>query len=297
MRKVTAEHYYDFSPGLTHSPGDIWTDVPTHGILGLNPVAGLVITPACDLAQGKVETITYLPIIPVTAYFSLTAALPEVRRAIEGQLTAANLKGLVELPTAYAPPTLPTITAATALLTEEESKPGKGAQERGHLRRALAGFTILRSIAQPGVAEVDANTIGLLFGVKDWTNMKGKIVTNSFRGDVHFLPADCQPLDWSGVPKHSLVLFRYPITAPIEVFDTAQDITLGDWKHCCERLSEFMPLAASFSSARPMKRLVLKADFIADLLTRFVSMYVRLGSPDFTPDTVTLFSDQIGCTK
>jgi hypothetical protein len=35
-----------------------------------------------------------------------------------------------------------------------------------------------------------------------------------------------------------------------------------------------------------MKRATLKQRFVADLLTRFVGVYIRLGSPDFTSETI-----------
>ncbi len=292
MRKISAESYYDFSPGLAHASGDIWSDFPTHGILGQEIIPALVVSPACDLAQGKVDVITYLPILPLRAYFSSTAALPDVRRAIDGQLAVANLRGLLDLPSMFTIPPVSMLTTAESLLSEHESG-SLGQKERTALLRVAAGLRILREIAQPALREVAAADLNLLFGDKEWASMKSRMVTNSYRTDLHFLPADGQRPEWTGVAKHSLVLFRYPLTAPIEIVDAAQDISLADWPQWCHETTGRVPCAARFGQARPMKRLTVRIEFISDLLTRFVALFVRLGSPDFSAETISQYSQEI----
>jgi len=66
--KVGVRDYYELDPPLEHAPGDIWSDLPTFGVLPADRTAGLVITPACDLSNRKVETITYLPVITVRQF-------------------------------------------------------------------------------------------------------------------------------------------------------------------------------------------------------------------------------------
>jgi hypothetical protein len=293
MRRISAESYYDSNPGLAHASGDIWSDFPTHGILGQEIVSAMVVSPACDLAQGKVDVITYLPILPLRAYFSSTAALPDVRRAIDGQLAVANLKGLLDLPAIYTIPPVSMLDSAESLLSEHESSGRLGQKERAALLRVAAGLKILREIARPGLSEVAVPDLSLLFGDKEWANMKSRMVTNSYRTDVHFLPADGQRPEWTGVAKHSLVLFRYPLTAPLEIIDAAQDLSLADWPQWCRQTAERVPCAERFGRVRPMKRLTLREEFISDLLTRFVALFVRLGSPDFSADTILQYSKEI----
>jgi hypothetical protein len=292
-RKITAEHYYDFNPSLENAPGDIWSDLPTHGLLPTTHLPGLVITPACDLAQGKVETISYLPIIPLRAYFCLPGALPELRRCTEGQLVAASLTGLISWPSAYSAPDINMLDAAEALLHEHE-KSGRGSsRELTSIKRSQAGLRLLRNVRKPTAFDVDPSDIRLLLGEKEWLNTRTRLITNAFRADLHFLPADGQRVEWSGVRDHALVLFRYPMTAPIEIFECAQDISLSDWKNCCDRLAGTVPLVKAFEERRPMKRIAMKPNFISDLLTRFVSLYVRLGSPDFTIETIGRYCEEI----
>src|SRR4051812_20228192 len=102
--KITPAHYYDTSPMLGNSPGDIWSGLPTHGLLGTPHVSGIVITPACDLANHKVDTVIYLPVIRVLRYYSTMAALPEIRQAIERQLGVADISGMLEDQPHYFPP-------------------------------------------------------------------------------------------------------------------------------------------------------------------------------------------------
>ena len=287
LRKVTAEHYYDVTPRLENAPGDIWSGLPLHGLLGVENLPGIVITPACDLAQGKVETITYLPIIPFRAFFSLTAALPDIERAVDGQLAAAGLNGLVSWPSAYTLPTVAMLDAADSLFRERASLTLIGKKESETIRRAQAGLRLIRSIITPGLFEANLSDLQLLFGDKEWNKQYvNRMVTNAFRADLHFLPSDRQQSSWSGVSSHSLVLFRCPMTAPIDIFAAAQDLSLSDWGGWCEQMADNVPMARRFAVCRPMKRVTLKPQFVSDLLTRFVSLYVRLGSPDFTLETV-----------
>jgi hypothetical protein len=152
---------------------------------------------------------------------------------------------------------------------------------------------LLRNFQRPELVEADPKDLNALLGDKEWLNYRSRLVRNALRSDLHFLPADGQLASWSGVPCHSLVLFRYPLTAPIDVFECAQDISLVDWKNCCEQLGVIVPLVMAFAARRPIKRLTLKPDFLADLLTRYVSLYVRLGSPDFSEHTINQFCTEV----
>jgi len=123
MKKITMQDYYDLSPSSGNSQGDIWVDLPTHGLLGPNAVTGIVITPACDLANSKVETITYLPVVPVCRFFSMPVAIPELRSATEGQLKAAQMEGLLKWFDAFAPPEDGSLIATQQLISEAKEAP------------------------------------------------------------------------------------------------------------------------------------------------------------------------------
>src|SRR5437868_5830059 len=89
--KVSARQYYDSLPSSEHLPNDIWTCLPTHNLLRCQRTTGIVITPACDLANAKVDTITYLPVISVRHWLTTTAFLPEIHRHLDRHLCATKI--------------------------------------------------------------------------------------------------------------------------------------------------------------------------------------------------------------
>jgi len=289
------QDYYDMTPTIENNPGDIWSDLPTFGILGDTPLTGIVITPACDLSNRKVETIAYLPVIPVRAYFSTPAFMPDIFRAIEGQLQEAKLAGhisLLEQPERFIPPSPSAIQGLDQILVEANVS-RLGEKEKIAIQRVKAGLRLLSHASSCKIAEVSSQDMKLLFGEKKYKSILKSIICNSYSLDIHFLPSDKQDPTWSGVPQHSVALFRYVLSAPVEIFDCAQDISLTDWPSVTQNLLRFMPGANAFS-LKPMKRVSLRHHFLADLITRYVAMYVRLGSPDFTYQSVNQFVEQIG---
>jgi hypothetical protein len=291
---ASARKYYDLSPASDNQPGDIWSGLPTHGLIGTDPLYGMVITPACDLSNRKVETITYLPIIPVLAYFSSIAFLPELRRTVDGLLENSSLRGLIEWPDSSFPPELSLLALAKERLRAVTENPHTNGKEKSYLQRVASAIRILENMASPNVKSSKAEDLSDLLGEKRWQKIREDIVSNSLRGDLHFLPRDGQDTAWSGVPEHSLVLFRYPLTAPIEVFECAQDVGLLDWDAAVSKVARIKPMANSFRSVRPLKRIRLLPRFVADLLTRYISIYIRIGSPDFTRNAISRLSTEIG---
>ena len=291
-----ARQYYELNPPKGNYPGDIWCELPSGGLLGEERTSGIVITPACDLSNRKVDTITYLPIIPVLSYFSTTAFLPEVRRRVDGQLSTAGLAGLVKWSESLLPPEASALASAQRKLEECLESKSLGAKQLEAGRRALVGVRIIMEIAAPTLSRCNPEDLHNLFREKEWEQMRTQIVTNSYRNDIHFLPGDGQDKAWSGVPEHSLVLFRYPMTMPTELFESAQDVGLSDWNSAVEVAARTMPVARAFSGVRPTKRIRLLPRFFADLMTRYVSIYIRIGSPDFSQGTVQRYAEDIGRT-
>src|SRR5438105_13133644 len=89
--KLLAGDYYESLPHPGFGAGDLWQDLPTFGLLGRSHAMGIVITPACDLANRKAETITYLPVIPIPDYLNGMALVPDLVRTIRGQAQAAEV--------------------------------------------------------------------------------------------------------------------------------------------------------------------------------------------------------------
>lgn len=239
---IGANDYYDPNPETRHSAGDIWVNLPTYGLLGMRRRAGIVITPPCDLAQGKVETITYLPIISLSSYFSTSAFLPVVMRELRGQLTSLQIN---ELPIAngrFSLPPMEAIIRVKIKLDEIKSGQKSGEKEKTAATKAAACLEILNKIQDGELSDCRAQTVCEALGQKSAKNCYDNLIRNSHAIDLHFLPKDGQPTEWSAIAHHSLVLFRYPITAPVELFDEAQEVGNRDWPSAVARVAKrFQP--------------------------------------------------------
>lgn len=286
---ITFQDYYDLHPDITHRSGDIWRGLPSGLLLGTKPIRGIVITPACDLINRKVETITYIPILSIAEFFSTAGPFSEVANAICGQHQVLFPKAPLRNNRDTDIPTF--IEAVMGAIQEIEKIGFKGKKDLDAAARIVAGMRILKLIADKEIHAVPQSDLRLLFG-KEWSEILEKFIRNSYTF-CHFLPQDQQDLEWSGVPMHSIALFRYPITAPVALFDFAQDTNLNDWEHTMNACVAAMPIASSFMGERPIKLLTLRSPFVADLLTRYVAIHVRLGAPDFSRSAITKFCFEI----
>lgn len=292
-RKIGAKHYYEYLPDLSHRCGDIWTSLPSQGLLGIAPISGLVITPACDLANRKTETIIYLPIVPLRSYFCSSGALPEVRSRIFGLLKAGKYDPCVDWPESkFLPLPREYIDLAVDRITHHLGAKQRGKAEISALERAISGFRIVRRIANGELGSPPGPDLKSLFG-SDWDRIKVDIITNSYRPDLYFLPKDEQGGGFAGLANHSLVLFRYPVTAPTELLDLAQSTPDGSWRDACTNITKSYPAASAFASARPLKVLSLKSEFLSDLLSRYCAVYSRVGSPDFSKHSLLRISAEV----
>ena len=226
----------------------------------------------------------------VSSYLSSPGFWPEIQREFRSVVSQLGVDGVLDHER-FAMPTSEDLDAFETLLRTSKGSL-KSQKDKDLFTRAVAGVEALRAAAATGVSNV-APVRGL-FGTKNMVSLLDRIVRNSYRPDVHFLPADEQPSEWAAVSEHSIVLFRYTLSAPLVLFELAQDTAIKDWTAVASKLIPRWPIASAFSTRRPIKRLSLKPRFLSDLLTRYVSMYVRLGSPDFTPETVAEYVREIG---
>lgn len=286
---IGASDYYDTLPSGAHQPGDIWTALPTHGILVQALTPALIITPSCDLANRKTETLTYLPILALREYLSSRAFLPELlRECDERSKTSGHALGLREgrLPSAA------DLGAALALV--EKALVGTlNSATRGLLERTRAGVLASQTALHGEHRSGQENRIKELYGAKPFSALIERLVTNGNRADTHFLPADDQPRDWSAIPEPSLVMFRYPMTVPIEVLEAAQSESPMSWGAARASLATSYSCACRFGDALPLKSLRIRPRFLSDLLTRFTSLYGRIGSPDLPSPTVQRIVSQV----
>jgi len=83
------------------------------------------------------------------------------------------------------------------------------------------------------------------------------------------------------------------LTIPVSILDLADDPYPQDWQVQLESLRDGYKLADFFENI-PLRASRLKKDFLTDLLTRYLGLYIRMGSPDFSEDTVKLYLSEIG---
>lgn len=144
--RTSARQYYDTNPSQRHSTGDIWSGLPTHGLLQQPLLSGIVITPACDLAQAKVETITYLPILPVVDWFSSRSFQHECTNAMRGESRLVRLDA--PFLATDSPPVVPTELTAYEDALAAATLDDRRAEEA--LVRCQAATRLLRAILGSG---------------------------------------------------------------------------------------------------------------------------------------------------
>lgn len=287
---ITHADYYETVPQGKHRTGDIWTGLPTHGMLGKKTLPGIVITPACDLANSKAETISYLPILPLKDYLYTSCHIAKVKGICKG------CEQILEISEGIVFEGFQIVSSETdvdGLIGVANQKIHDNSSESKAYQTAKKYICTLNMISEmksssPKPNIVDFNTVHGKKNVEYIT----QIIRNSFSPDVHFLPRDRQAPPWSGVPEHSVVMFRYPLTAPVAIFDLAQGKS-DTWDTALAEIEGMTPLAGSFKHELPMKKLYLKPRIMADLISRYVSLYVRLGSPDLSPFMVDQYVQEV----
>ena len=291
--KISARSYYDYFPPSSHAPGDIWMHLPTHGLLRRGHASALVVTPSCDLFNRKVSTITYLPIISFLDWVSSRDFLAEI---VGTMLSLVDQLGPLGVSNASALDCSETFNSELSeQLTDLGRRLAKGNSNkslRTAAERYIAGGKHLKRVSQ-GV-RADVRDLETCLTKKRWEQVRIQLVRNALRSDLYFLPSDGNiDLEISPIASHSVALFRYPLTVPVSLLDAAQDTSLTDWSEATTALALEEPMASTCSKLRPLKCLRLQSRFLVDLLTKFVALYSRIGSPDFTHETVeTLTSDK-----
>lgn len=291
-RRIAAQHYYDLLPTTEQQCGDIWSGINSNGLIGRSPTSGIVVTPACDLSQHKSETVTFLPIVSLRAYFSTLAALPEVKRAVTTAVNGAG--GDIKIAWGdhiYRPPSMDSLQATGESVEARLAATKPGTKEEMVLNRVQAGLRILRAISAPDLTQIAASDLTSVFA--HWTDIKARLVRNSHSSFLHFLPSDEQGAEFFGLRHHSLVMFRYPTTVPIEVLDLASGASDTTWKNVIQANIQAVAALENYREVLPIKMLRLKSEFLADLLSRYVTVYNRIGSPDFTDASIKRMCSEV----
>lgn len=258
-----AEAYYQRLPMRAHRTGDLWRCLPVFDLLPRKHVTGLVITPACDLANDKTPTITYLPVVPVSEYLLSVASYSCLRPVLLEHLQKAKRTDIaVLLPRAPHP---------------------KADDIRLILQEIGTSSSVLREKIESGL-RVLLNDPADSFSIRlkhfaaclgeRWQKNLERFVANAYSDDIHFLPPDGEDATIGAVSRPSVVLFRLPLTLSHAWFDA--------------QMENEQPKPDD-----PLKSTTLNAPFLTDLLTRFARLYIRIGSPDLADESVTDLVTQI----
>jgi hypothetical protein len=285
--KATSTDYYAQDTLNEHMCGDIWWGMPTFGLLPLSTAIAIVVTPACDLDNCKTETLTYLPCVPVETYFSTSP----IARRVKGELR--QLIGQKHL-SEFIPPLLNDDTLA--LTAHEAGKLDTLLARHGaalgepRVKKIADALALLKCITEGSLPD-DIVLFKSVFG-RNASKLIEDIVRNN-RPDTHFLPKDLQPVEYGVMPAHSVILFRYPVTVPMELIEGIDYNAGSAWKSAFRSRAFLTASLAMFDEKPPIKRGRVREPFMKDIITRYVASFGRLGSPDFSPQLVSDIRSEI----
>lgn len=269
--------FYSFEPHGDIATGDIFDNLPTMGLLKEEFTKGIIITPSCDLANKKTETITYLPIVPISSFLCASKGYALIRSEIKN--TASQLK--VDS-TLFDSREMPGKEDIVLFLSQFDGVEYTKDKEKNLKKKLESCLRLIEDIRNVNTINLNKEHLSNIWN-KNFENLIKGLITNSGLPDVHFLPRERIGKDECYILKeHSLVLFRYPITIPAEILNVAKDTdqeNTSSWEKYIGSKRK-VPCNIAFKEI-PLRGLQLRQDFLSDLLTRYIALYVRIGSPDF----------------
>jgi hypothetical protein len=247
-----------------------------------------VITPSCDLAWEKSATITYLPIISFNECIAEGIFLPEITTAISNLLSSVNN---YEISVLFKSANILSHEDITAILGSFPTDgPGHTSKTKEKYSKLTNLFRLLLNISDN---IIDDSSCIFKNGLteNEWSKMTKGIIKNSHRPDIHFLPPDIfKDREWSAIPEPSFALLRYPLTIPIDLLNIANKSTKENWKSDLNSNRIHSGLQKLSSEYFPYKVLSLEKTFLHNLITRFIILFTRIGSPDFSNSAITSFT-------
>jgi len=257
----------------------------------------MVLSPACDLEHSKVDVVCLIPIVGVLHYTCLSSFYGVLRSSVIGlvrTVLSEDSAGMIPkggLPDDSSLQRLKAILHQKCVELKERERQDKQLADIARVRRFLGWIEYVTGIP---VANETLPDVRKILASQEWERSRKEIVRNAFREDIFFLPRERENTPLPAVADHAVALFRYPFAVPLCVLDQAQLVPDVQWALKTDELSLRIPFAAQFRDCRPTKVLRLKPEFLHDLLTRYVRVYVRVGSPDFSDEAVDVLAAEIG---
>lgn len=276
--------YYERKPPQHHYTGDLWSGIPTYGLLNVAKTNAVVITPACDLSNRKVETVVMLPIQSLRDYLCSPTSL---------RLTSGILKqaGRAVLPGFELWPSVKTLPDDFWLRgIEEQLSRGLKASESA-INRIRSGISVLLGLRDSGTATY--SDVERLYG-KDLERHLDQIIRNHpEKPDTYFLPPD-RIAEPPCIQRPSVVLLRYPLTFPVALLDLANERkNLPDWDRVLSHEFPSFLMGAHFRDERPLKFARLERLVSLDLVSRYSALALRVGLPDLASAKIARIKSEI----
>jgi hypothetical protein len=275
------DRYYQLLPTGPVAQGDVWLGLPGEPLLAQS-VAGLVITPRCDLAHGKAKVLNYLPIIPLDDILPFVGGIDllqgELSNTVQTLRNLADKLGVVEL---FEVGELGEILHA-AISTQIEAASTDKSRKNLEMQKEKFSKTLIRADALREAIEASMSTSDTVRQfVPEQALLKfRKDAARNRISDLHFLPPYTDL-----IPRPAVASLRCVMACSANLLDKALE-TLGDatWSRQVEsRLAPF----ATFVANRPERALRLKSPHIESLMARFCSLFGRVGTRDLTEDEIT----------
>ncbi|MGY3922356.1 hypothetical protein LA366_04205 [Aeromonas jandaei] len=273
--KITQSDYYLTLPSFSIETGDIWTNIPTLGLLDIEISNAIIINPSCDLAQEKTRIITLLPIIKIKDYIYSPEFYHEMQKDFSKLFSEYNLK--------YDRYNLPQYTDILKII--EDLSADKANKKINNKLKEFAKYITYQRTPQKNNKPDVSKIINIKAVIE-------KIIKNSYSSDIHYLPPDNEHPAHSTIEEHSVALFKYSVSYPYEIFYTAMSSLEELWDDDIKRLSATNK-TAQFFKKYPVNTLTLKDDFLSDFMSRYLNMHLRFGSRDFSSDDINSYTQEI----
>lgn len=249
--------YYIQLPTGGPTQGDIWSNLPSPTGRG-EYCNGLVITPRCDFAHSKSPVLNYLPIVSLENYLLSVGCFPQIeqiiretRDTLRSKVVPLNVESLFDLDVPI-DEILDQVVRSTPPSNPPQLRQFDKARtelEAGHQR--IKQLTALLSKTQLSLSELRGAINNRRLSI-----IQRDLIKNN-HADTYFLPP-CDGL----LEAPSLVLLRHIYTCPIGYVSTTQR-----------------------SESIPERLLRLDSPFIESLMSKFASLFTRVGTRDI-PDPV-----------